>query len=34
LLPDFRMSELCRVFNDLPEQNRTIILFVLTHLLK
>lgn len=30
---EFRMVELCRVFDELPETNKTIILFVLTHLL-
>jgi hypothetical protein len=32
-IPDFRLVELCRIFNDLPEPNKTIILFILTHLL-
>jgi len=32
-IPDFRLVELCRIFNELPEPNKTIILFVLTHLL-
>lgn len=30
---EFRLGELCRVFNELPEPNKNIILFILTHLL-
>ncbi|CAF0746642.1 unnamed protein product [Brachionus calyciflorus] len=32
-LHEFRLGELCRVFNELPEPNKNIILFILTHLL-
>jgi breakpoint cluster region protein len=31
---EFRFAELCRVFQELPETNKTIILFLLNHLLK
>jgi breakpoint cluster region protein len=33
-VPEFRSVELCRIFNELPDVNKTIILFILTHLLK
>ena len=33
-LVEFRYAELCRVFNELPETNKTIIIFLLNHLLK
>lgn len=32
-LIELRQAELCRIFNDLPVPNKTIILFILTHLL-
>jgi len=32
-VPEFRAVELCRIFSELPESNKTIILFILTHLL-
>jgi hypothetical protein len=31
---EFRLSELCRTFSDLPKSNKTIIVFLLNHLLK
>ena len=33
-LAEFRTSELMCAFNDLPDTNRNIILFIFTHLLK
>jgi hypothetical protein len=29
---EFKIEELCRTFSDLPEANKTIIFFILTHL--
>lgn len=31
---EFRLSELCRIFNQLPEPNKNIILFIINHLKK
>ena len=33
-VPEFISVELCRIFSELPDVNKTIILFILSHLLK